>query len=68
MKNIKKIKSELKYSELNQEDSKAEEIGYKVAQLLFAKFDKDNRVKTSWGSKTAKGLGLSIIRIVEGND
>lgn len=40
-------------------------IGQTVADLLYLKFDKNGRTKTSWGTKSIIGLGASITRIVE---
>ena len=53
-KNNHKMKTELEVA-----------IGYEIAQLLSLKFSKDGRVKTSWGTKSAQGLGACIIRITE---
>ncbi len=46
-------------------DKEAERIGVAVVRLLYLKSDKyDGRYDTSGGSKTARGLGRTIERIV----
>lgn len=42
-------------------------IGLAVFQLLLLKKNPKGRVATSWGSKTAIGLGRCIRRITGGN-
>jgi hypothetical protein len=40
-------------------------IGHEVAILLNLEFNNIGRTKTSWGTKSVRGLGNCIIRIVE---
>lgn len=39
-------------------------LGFNVAEFLNLKIDKDDYYPTTWGGKTARGLGASILRIV----
>lgn len=58
----------------NERESKQEAIGYKLVELLSLKEAKDNngkrynppRYNTSYGTKTAIGLALSVERIISG--
>ena len=42
-----------------------EKIGKEVASMLFIKPNKKGEYKTEWGTKTALGLGRTIIQVVE---
>jgi hypothetical protein len=70
MKNIKKIKADLNdiVNPNSEYKDRERSVGIDVVDMLGLKIDKNDRVNTSWGSKTVKGLGASIIRIVEENN
>ncbi len=40
-------------------------IGYEISKLLSLKVNKIGHIQTTWGSKTVRGLGVSILRIIE---
>ena len=40
-------------------------LGESVAEFLGLKLDKDKRYATTWGTKTAEGLGACIQRLVK---
>lgn len=42
-----------------------EKFGFRVARFLHLKQRKDGRYHTEWGTKTAHGLGLCLIRLYE---
>lgn len=79
MKNIKTIKNILKKNREDKFDTWAFDInssdykvGVEVFNFLNLKMEKSknglgNIIETAWGTKTIKGLGASIIRIVEEN-
>lgn len=54
-------------AEMTEEQRRCHGIGMAVYNLISMKVLPGGRVHTSWGSKTALGLGRSILTIVEDN-